>query len=53
MDKTWNHDAQNEFVQLLYKAAPQLEHYVSQQWKAFKLGNMTNGKMCVNHMPQI
>ncbi|CAI7989323.1 hypothetical protein GBAR_LOCUS185 [Geodia barretti] len=45
MDKTWNHDAQNEFVQLLYKAAPQLEHYVSQQWKAFKLGNMTNGKM--------
>jgi acyl-CoA-binding protein len=38
-------DAQKELVQLLYKAAPQLEDYVSQQWKALKLGNLTNGKM--------
>jgi acyl-CoA-binding protein len=45
-------DAQKELVQLLYKAAPQLEDYVSQQWKALKLGNLTNGKMCVNPMPQ-
>ena len=41
-------DTQKELVQLLYKAAPQLEDYVSQQWKALKLGNTTNGKMCVN-----
>ena len=38
-------DAQKELVQLLYKAAPHLEDYVTQQWKALKLGTTVNGKM--------
>lgn len=38
-------DAQKELVHLLYKAAPQLEEYVTQQWKSLKLGITANRKM--------
>jgi acyl-CoA-binding protein len=38
-------EAQKELVQLLYKAAPQFQEYVSEQWKVLKMQAMTNGKL--------